>query len=131
MPSIRRILVAVKDPSSKSLPAVTKAAQLARALGAELELFHSISTPLHVDAYPSTEPLSDIARAIRRKCLKDLEVVATSTLSAATLLTQFQRPLTTLTAPSSSCGQSHDLDSSVCSSAIRPRVSSINFHATW
>jgi universal stress protein E len=78
MRSIHRILVAVKDPSSKSLPAVTKAAQLARALGAELELFHSISTPLYVDAYPLPGPLADIARAIRCKCLKDLELVATS-----------------------------------------------------
>jgi universal stress protein E len=78
MRSIRRILVAVKDPSSKSLPAVTKAAQLARALGAELELFHSISTPLYVDAYSPSEPLLDIERTIRRKCLEELEVVATS-----------------------------------------------------
>jgi hypothetical protein len=78
MRSIRRILVAVKDPSLKSLPAVTKAAQLARALGAELELFHRISTPLYVDAYSLSEPLLDIERTIRRKCLEELEVVATS-----------------------------------------------------
>ena len=49
MHSIRRILVAVKDPTAKSQPAVMKAAQLARALGAELELFHSISTPFYVE----------------------------------------------------------------------------------
>jgi hypothetical protein len=45
MRSIRRILVAMKDPKSRSLPAVAKAARLAQALGAELELFHSMTCP--------------------------------------------------------------------------------------
>ena len=45
---IRRILVAVKDPSAAALPAVTKAAQLAKALGAELTLFQALSTPLNL-----------------------------------------------------------------------------------
>jgi len=66
----------VKDPSAKSLRAVTKAAQLARALGAELELFHSLSTTLYVDAYSSIEPPSGIERIIRGRCLEDLEFVA-------------------------------------------------------
>jgi hypothetical protein len=44
-------LIAVKDPTAKSLPAVDKGAQLARALGAHVELFHAISTPLYIDAY--------------------------------------------------------------------------------
>src|SRR6266702_7968300 len=78
MRSICRILVAVKDPTSKSLPAVTKATQLARALGAELELFHSISTPLYVDAYSFSEPLRDIERTTGSQCLEQLEAVATS-----------------------------------------------------
>jgi universal stress protein E len=47
--AIHRILVAVKDPGARSLPAVTKATQLARALGAELELFHAIDSPLYTD----------------------------------------------------------------------------------
>lgn len=46
---IRRILAAVKDPGAHSLPAVNKATQLARALGAELELFHAIDSPYYVD----------------------------------------------------------------------------------
>jgi universal stress protein E len=50
MARIRRILVAVKDTSSRSLPAVHKAAQLARGLKAQLELFHTISEPVYVDA---------------------------------------------------------------------------------
>jgi len=47
--AIRRILVAVKDPGARSLPAVNKGTQLARALGAQLELFHAIDSPYYVD----------------------------------------------------------------------------------
>ncbi len=46
---IRKILVAVKKLEDKALPAVLKAAQIARAAGAEIELFHAISEPLYVD----------------------------------------------------------------------------------
>src|SRR5579863_4634599 len=49
MPSIRRILVAVKNPWAPSLPAMEKAALLARALGAKLRLFHAKSEPLYID----------------------------------------------------------------------------------
>ncbi|MGH7107324.1 MAG: universal stress protein, partial [Acetobacteraceae bacterium] len=49
MSAIRRILVAIKDPWARSLPAVSKAAQLAQALDAELQLFHARSEPLYVD----------------------------------------------------------------------------------
>ena len=51
MQAIRRILVAIKDPQARSLPAVAKAAQLARALGAEMELFHAIDAPLYVGVH--------------------------------------------------------------------------------
>lgn len=46
---IRRILAAVKDAGAAVLPAVAKATQLARALGAELELFHAIDATVYVD----------------------------------------------------------------------------------
>jgi len=36
---IKRILVAIKDPSAGALPALAKAAQLAQALDAKLVLF--------------------------------------------------------------------------------------------
>lgn len=49
MRAIRRILVAVKDPGARSLPAVAKATQLARSLGAQLELFHAVDSPHYVD----------------------------------------------------------------------------------
>lgn len=42
MRPIRRILVAVKDPGANTLPAVAKAARIARACGAHLELFHAL-----------------------------------------------------------------------------------------
>jgi universal stress protein E len=44
--SIRRILVAVRDPFARSQPEVRKAAQLARSLGARLELFHALTWPI-------------------------------------------------------------------------------------
>lgn len=49
MRAIRRILVAVKDPGARSLPAVNKGIQLARALDAELELFHAIDSPYYTE----------------------------------------------------------------------------------
>jgi universal stress protein E len=49
MSTIRRILVAVKDPWARSFPALEKATQLARALGARVQLFHALSNPLYID----------------------------------------------------------------------------------
>jgi universal stress protein E len=50
MQPIRRILVAVKDPAARTLPAVNKAAQIAKGLKAQLTLFHDIATPLYAEA---------------------------------------------------------------------------------
>jgi universal stress protein E len=63
MRPIRRILVAVKDPGARSLPAVNKAIQLARALDAELELFHAIDAPYYTDMLGMTAELTR-----RREC---------------------------------------------------------------
>src|SRR4029078_5485758 len=41
MKDIKRILVAVKDPGARSQPAIVKAGEVARAVGARLELFHA------------------------------------------------------------------------------------------
>ena len=76
MRSIRRILVAIKDPQSKSLPAVAKAAQLAKALGARLELFHGISTPLYLNPYVPAAAQLDREREIRARFLEQLESIA-------------------------------------------------------
>jgi universal stress protein E len=50
MRAIKRILVAIKDPSARSLPALAKAAQLAQALDAKLVLFHALATPLYLES---------------------------------------------------------------------------------
>ena len=77
MNAIRRILVAVKDPKAKSFPAVDKAAQLARAFGAELELFHSISMPLYIEALgPSNKSLPELEHTWRQELTRHLEVAA-------------------------------------------------------
>ena len=51
MRNLRRILVAIKNPASRSQPALHKAAQLAAACGARLELFHAIADPVYLDAF--------------------------------------------------------------------------------
>jgi universal stress protein E len=51
MSSIRRILVAIKDPDARSLPSFAKAVRLARGFDAELILFHAITDMVHSDAY--------------------------------------------------------------------------------
>jgi universal stress protein E len=55
MQPIRRILVAIKDPTARSLPAVHKAAQIAKGLKAQLTLFHDIATPLYAEAWHGRE----------------------------------------------------------------------------
>ncbi|HEY6125779.1 MAG TPA: universal stress protein [Steroidobacteraceae bacterium] len=50
MRPIRRILVAVKNPAARALPAVNKAAQIAKGLNAHLTLFHDIATPIYAEA---------------------------------------------------------------------------------
>jgi universal stress protein E len=78
MPRIRRILVAVKNPSAKNSPAVIKGAQLARALNAELILFHAISAPLYVDGDLTLlgGGLADVESTTRNTCLERLEAIA-------------------------------------------------------
>ncbi len=76
MQTFRRILVAVKDPGARSLPAVAKAAQLAEACDAHLELFHCISTPLFVDAYSSNGTLEGFEQAALKQQRLRLERLA-------------------------------------------------------
>jgi universal stress protein E len=75
--SIRRILVAVKDPWARSLPAVEKAAQLARALRARVQLFSALSEPLYVDAGgASGVTLTTLEHTAHDRALRRLEVIA-------------------------------------------------------
>ena len=74
---IRRILVAVKEPHGRTSPAIRKAAKLARALGAQLELFHAISEPLAVDALMFAGQGVKQMQAVRQaRFLKRLEALA-------------------------------------------------------
>jgi universal stress protein E len=77
----------MKDPGARALPALAKASQLAKALGAELVLFHAISAPLRLEGdlsflsdglaaaertagMASRERMERIARRLRRKRIK-------------------------------------------------------------
>jgi universal stress protein E len=76
MRPIRKILVAIKDPTAISLPAVDKAVQLARAFGATVELFHAIGTHVYTGFDLDTEELADLKNARLVQALARLEAVA-------------------------------------------------------
>jgi len=77
MPAIRRILVAIKDPESRSLPAIPKALRLARAFDAELILFHAITTVVPADAYLYTPlDVKAVHRNLLAKYQRRLEAIA-------------------------------------------------------
>jgi universal stress protein E len=75
--AIRRILVAVKDPSVKECPAARKAAQLARGLEAELCLYHALTGPLYVDVTSlSKAPATRAEEVTRATVTEQLEKMA-------------------------------------------------------
>lgn len=75
--SIRRILVAIKDPWARRLPALAKASQLAHAFGARLELFHAMSDPLYINvAEVHGQDLASLQGEQRRRVLGRLELLA-------------------------------------------------------
>src|SRR6476659_5767304 len=78
MNEIRRILVAIKDPAARTLPAVLKAAQLAKAFGAELVLFQSITRPIYLEGDVSymNDALADAERCTADACASALEEIA-------------------------------------------------------
>src|ERR1035437_2628555 len=77
MSAIRRILVTVKELNGRTLPAVLKAAQLARAYGAQLELFHGLTSPLYTDLVMMHETgLGSLEQDLRQKALRRLETIA-------------------------------------------------------
>jgi universal stress protein E len=77
MPPIRRILVAVKDPWARSHPALEKSGQLARALGARVQLFHALSEPVYVDvAEAEGVSVSSLERAAHAQAAQRLDTLA-------------------------------------------------------
>src|SRR5271170_5112844 len=77
MPAIHRILVAVKELNGKPLPAVLKAAQLARGYGAQVELFHALTAPLYTDFIAIRDRgYEELEQDLRQKALRRLEAIA-------------------------------------------------------
>ena len=77
MPAVRQILVAIKKPNATVLPALHKAAQLAQAFGAQLELFHAIATPLYTGRIGrGTGVEKQVAATHRMKVTHRLEAIA-------------------------------------------------------
>jgi universal stress protein E len=75
--TLRRILVAIKEPRARSLPALAKAAQLARRSGAALELFSDLDEPMYLGTSDvrSTDFRAEAAR-LRGRRLAELESLA-------------------------------------------------------
>jgi len=77
MKKLRHILVAIKNPHSRSQPALGKAAQLAQGCGARLTLFHALATPLYLDAYNlEGQSLQQTEQQWRARALAQLEKLA-------------------------------------------------------
>lgn len=74
MRAIRRILFAVKNPDARRQAGIDKAIHLAKRLGASIELFHAISSPVFLDLQPLTgTSLADLRReslALRQRRLE-------------------------------------------------------------
>jgi nucleotide-binding universal stress UspA family protein len=74
---IRRIVVAVKELQGRSAGTLRKAARLARALGAQLELFHAITDPVAVASLMyADQSVRKFETEARVRCLKRLESLA-------------------------------------------------------
>lgn len=67
MKPIRRILVGVKNVTATALPALTKAAQLAKALDAEVELFQCLDDTVYLEEPPLTGTTLRKLQADRRE----------------------------------------------------------------
>jgi universal stress protein E len=77
MKKLRHILVAIKEPKSRSQPALRKAAQLAEGSGATLTLFHALCTPMYLDAYNvEGQSLQQMQKEWRERVLAQLEKLA-------------------------------------------------------
>lgn len=77
MSPIRRILIAIKDPWARSIPVLDKGAQLARALGARVQLFHALSDPLYIDVAAATGvTLSNLEQTEHSRATARLELLA-------------------------------------------------------
>lgn len=80
MRPIRKVLVAVKDLDARNHPEVAKAAQLAKAFGATLEIFHALATPIFVDLYSGSRvDLRKVEKERLAQSVRKLERIAERT----------------------------------------------------
>jgi universal stress protein E len=78
MRPIRRILVAIRDPGANFFPTVAKAARLASACGAHVELFHSIKAAVYANTPAGYEKaLLELHETQRQQYLQRLGRIAT------------------------------------------------------
>lgn len=76
MPAIRKILVAIKNPDSRKQPGAEKALRIAKALGAGVELFHAISSPVFLELQPLTgQSVAELRREALELRQKRLEKI--------------------------------------------------------
>src|SRR6185295_15402570 len=72
-----RILVAVKNPDSRKQRGIDKAIHIAKRLGASIELYHAISSPVFLDLQPLTgTSLADLKREALEMRTRQLEAHA-------------------------------------------------------
>ena len=77
MSTIRKILVPIKTLTNRAQPAVLKAAQLARANGARLELFHVLTPSMYpAPLLGSQKTFSALESESRQGALNRLEGIA-------------------------------------------------------
>lgn len=77
MPKFRVILIGIRDLRARRSAAVEKAAKLAAASGARLELFHDLATPIYIDTIAGTGKSIDVlTRTARTNALGRLERLA-------------------------------------------------------
>jgi universal stress protein E len=77
MDKFRSILVAVKHLQRRRNPVIERAALIAAASGAKLELFHDLSSPVYVDTVMgANSTLASLTRASRAEALARLEALA-------------------------------------------------------
>jgi len=77
MHPIKTILVAIKDLDARTLPALRKAVQLAKATGASLELFHALSQTVLIEALDARKiSLREFEAEQSAKAMKRLNTLA-------------------------------------------------------
>ncbi len=96
MEAARKILVAVKNPDARRQPGVEKAIRIAKTLGASVELFHAISTPVFLELQPLTgTTLAELRREsleLRRERLEELAAAARKRGVSATSTVEWDFP---------------------------------------